>query len=442
VPLPEFRNNVITQFLNTFNSFTLELAMDYKIADISLADKGKLKIEWAESRMPVLMALRERYSKTKPLTGTHISCCLHVTKETAVLIKTLCSAGAEVSLCGSNPLSTQDDAAAAMVSEGAKVFAWRGNHEEYYWCVEQVLGFKPNITIDDGGDLVFTVHNKHPELFENIIGGCEETTTGIIRLKAMAAQNRLKYPIISVSEARTKSEFDSTWGVGQSTIDGILRATSILLAGQQVVVCGYGYVGVGIAKRAKGMGSRVTVCEVNPINALYASMEGFNVDKIENAAKYGDVFITATGCKHVITAEHMKTMKSGAILANSGHFTVEVATEQLEKLATAKRKINEHNVEYTLPDGKKLHLLAEGRLVNLVAADGSAPSVMDLSFANQFMAALRLKKEGASLQPAVHNISKEQDEEIARLKLATTGIEIDTLTKEQKTYLESCDEGT
>lgn len=416
--------------------------MDYKIKDINLAEQGKKKIEWAEAHMPVLMKIKERFKDSKPFKGLKIACCLHVTKETAVLMRTFKAAGAEVLLCGSNPLSTQDDAAAQMAKDGIGVFAWKANHDEYYWCIEQLLSAKPNITIDDGGDLVFRIHEKHTELVENIIGGCEETTTGINRLRAMEKDSKLLYPMISVSEARTKSEFDSTWGVGQSTMDGILRSTSILIAGKKVVVVGYGYVGVGVAKRARGLGALVTICDVDPINALYAAMDGFNVDKVSNAVKYGDIFVTATGCKNVITKEHFPNMKDGAVLSNVGHFNLEVLVKDLEELAVSKRQIRENNEEYTLANGKKLYLLGEGRLVNLVAAEGSAPSVMDLSFANQFMAALRIVNEHKEMTPKVYNITKEQDKEIARLKLESMGIEIDTLSEEQHAYLTGYAEGT
>jgi len=417
--------------------------LKFKVRDLSLADQGLLKIEWAESRMPVLMKLREKYSKEKPLSGVRIGGCLHITKETAVLVRTFMAAGAETAWCGCNPLSTQDDVAAALAKEGVAVFGWRGlSTEEYYWCIDQVIASEPNVTLDDGADLVVTIHEKKPEIIGGIIGGTEETTTGVHRLKAMAESGRLRYPIIAVNDAETKWDFDNVYGTGQSSLDGILRATNILLAGKNVVVAGYGHCGRGIALRAKGMGANVTVCEVDPIKALKAVMEGYRVMPMSEAAKIGDLFITATGCKDVIRGEHIKLMKDGAVLANAGHFNVEISVSELEEIAKSKREIRPNNVEYTLPDGRRIYLLAEGRLVNLVAAEGHPSEVLDMSFANQFMSVLRLVKGKEKLEPRVYEVPREQDLEIARLKLETMGVRIDDLTLEQERYLKSFEAGT
>lgn len=415
--------------------------MKYKVKDIKLAKQGRLNIEWAENHMPVMMELRKRYAKKKPLKGLRIAGCLHVTKETAVLVETLKMCGAQVAWSGCNPLSTQDDIAAALAKAGIPIFAWRENHKQYYWCIEQVLKIKPHITVDDGADLVFTIHKKRRDLIPHLIGGCEETSTGMVRIRAMEADGKLEYPIISVSDAQTKFEFDSKWGTGQSTVDGILRATNLLIAGKKVVVGGFGYVASGIAMRMKGMGAHVTVCEVDPVKALKAAMEGFNVTSMDDAVKFGDLFVTATGCKHVITTKHMRQMKDGAIVANSGHFNVEVDVEGLGKIAKKKRTIRPNNVEYTLPNGKKIFLLAEGRLVNISAAEGHPSSVMDMSFANQFLSVLRLSK-AKNLEPKVYTISKEQDNLIAGLKLRSMGMKFDRLSKEQEKYLCSWEEGT
>ena len=388
-----------------------------------MADKGNLKISWAESRMPVLMHLRKRYRETKPLRGVKIAGCLHVTKETGVLARTLKDAGADVAWCGCNPLSTQDDVAAALAKEGISVYAWRGlSTEEYYWCIEQVLKIEPNITLDDGADLVFTLHKK------------------VHRLRAMANDGNLKYPLIAVNDAETKWEFDNVHGTGQSSLDGIIRSTNILIAGKNVVVSGYGHCGRGIGNRAKGLGAHVIVTEVDPINALKARLEGFEVMKMADAAKIGDVFITATGSKNVINGEHMRLMKDGAILANAGHFNVEVSVEDLEKIADSKRLMRPNNVEYVV-DGKRLYLIGEGRLVNLAAAEGHPSEVMDMSLSNQFLSILHLS-ENRSLEPKVHDISEKQDQMVAKIKLKTMGIEIDELTEGQKKYISSYDEGT
>ncbi len=423
-----------------------ELKGVYKVKDLSLADEGLKQIRWAESRMPVLMALREKYSKTKPFKGFRIAGCLHVTKETAVLIKTFVECGAEVSWSGCNPLSTQDTIAAALAKQGISIFAWNGmSVDEFYWAIEQTLNIKPNLTLDDGADLIFTIHSKHPELIPDIIGGTEETTTGVKRLRAMAEAGALKYPIIAVNDAETKWDFDNVYGTGQSTLDGILRATSVLIAGKNVVVAGYGHCGKGVAMRARGLGANVIVTEVRPIAALKATLDGFTVMPMKEAAKIGDIFITATGVKDVITEEHFKVMKDGAIVCNTGHYDVEINLVQLKKMAKSIKEIRNNVEEYLLKDGRRIFVLAKGRLVNLVAAEGHPSEVMDMSFANQFMAQLRLVelfKKGKKLEPKVYEIPAEQDEEIAELKLKTMGIKIDKLTKEQKAYIKDYSAGT
>jgi adenosylhomocysteinase len=414
-----------------------------KVKDQALAEQGKLKIDWAEAHMPVLMKIREEFERTKPFNGLIIGACLHVTKETAVLVKTLKAGGAIVALCGSNPLSTQDDVAAALVEEGINVFAWRGlNNEEYYWCVDQVLGLKPNITLDDGADLISTVHSKKQELLENVYGGQEETTTGVIRLRAMDKDGALKYPIIAVNDTPTKRMFDNVYGTGQSTIDGILRATSMMITGKNFVVCGYGYCSGGIAKRAKGMGANVIVTEVDPTKALQAVMDGFRVMPLEEAAKIGDIFVTATGNKNVMRKEHFEKMKDGVVLANSGHFNVEICISDLEALSKTKRKIRENVEEYTLKNGRKIYLLAEGRLVNLAAAEGHPSEVMDMSFSNQALCCEFIVKNHKNLEAKVHDVPKEIDGKVARLKLESMEIRIDNLTSEQVKYLSSWEEGT
>ncbi len=389
------------------------------------------------------MKLRALYSKKKPLSAFKIAGCLHVTKETAVLVETFKAAGAQVSWSGCNPLSTQDDVAAALDANDVEVFAWRGlSPKEYYWSIDQTLKINPQLTLDDGADLIFTVHKKHTEYIKGLEGGTEETTTGIHRIRAMAKDGKLKYPIIAVNDAETKSDFDNVYGTGQSAIDGVIRATNVLFSGKNVIISGFGHCGKGLSSRARGLGSNVIVTEVDPIQALRARMEGFSVMPMEEAAKVGDIFITATGCKNVITKEHFAKMKEGAILANAGHFNVEVAIDELEKIAKKKREMRADNVEYTLPDGKKIYALAEGRLVNLSAAEGHPSEVMDMSFANQFLSILKLAKDGKSLAPDVYEIPRSQDEEVARLKLDSMGIEIDSLTVEQKQYLTGWEEGT
>jgi len=407
----------------------------FKVKDLKLAEQGRRQIEWAESKMPVLMKIRERFKSEKPLEGLKVSACLHVTKETAVLMKTLIAGGAEVALSASNPLSTQDEVAAALVEEGISVYAWRGQSEEdYFNCIGLSLKHKPDITMDDGGDLTVKAHMDG--YAEEVIGGTEETTTGVLRLKAMEKQGVLKYPIIAVNDAHTKYLFDNRHGTGQSTIDGIMRATNVLLAGKNVVVAGYGWCGKGIAMRAKGMGANVIVTEVNPLRALEAVMDGFRVMPMEKAAEVGDIFITATGNINVIRGEHMIKMKSGAILANSGHFNVEINLKDLESLATSKRKIRPNVDEYTLKNGRKLYLLCEGRLVNLAAAEGHPSEVMDMSFSNQALSVEYLARKGKELKPAVYKVPEFIDVEVARLKLKSLGIEIDKLTKEQEEYIQ------
>ena len=419
--------------------------MKHKVKNLELAERGKLKIEWAEKHMPVLMLFREKYSKENPFKGLRIGAVLHVTKETAVLVKSLLDCGAdEVVLAGSNPLSTQDDVAAALVEYGIRVYAWRGqSSNEYYWCLKQVVESKPDIVLDDGADLHALLHKEYPQYASRIIGGTEETTTGVIRLKVLEHGGLLKYPVIAVNNAYTKYLFDNRYGTGQSTFDGILRATNILIAGKIVVVAGYGWVGRGIAIRARGLGARrVIIVEINPIRALEAVFDGFEVMPMKEAARIGDIFITATGNKAVIRREHFEVMKDGAILANAGHFNVEIWIPDLESLAIQKRKIRENVIEYTLGDGRKFYLLAEGRLVNLVAAEGHPSEVMDMSFANQFAAVKYLYQNRGVVPSKVLNPPLEIDEYIARAKLKTMGIEIEKLTKEQEEYLRSWSLGT
>lgn len=418
----------------------------YKVKSLSLASEGRKKIEWAESRMPVLMALREKYSKTKPLKGFKIAGCLHVTKETAVLIETLHAAGAQVAWSGCNPLSTQDEIAAALAKNGIEIYAWHGqNVKEFYWSIEQTLKMKPNLTLDDGADLIFTVHNKYPHLAKNIIGGTEETTTGVHRLRAMSAAKKLLYPVIAVNDAETKWDFDNVYGTGQSSIDGILRATSVLLAGKNFVVAGYGHCGKGCAMRAAGLGANVIVTEVKATAALKATLDGFVVMPMDEAAKVGDIFITATGVKDVIVDRHFKNMKDGAIVCNTGHYDCEINIPQLTKLSKKKRTVRPNNEEYTLKNGRKVYLLAQGRLVNLAAAEGHPSEVMDMSFANQFMSQIRLvemHKKNVKIEPRVIDIPESQDQEIAKIKLRTMGYKIDKLTNEQVKYMNDYSAGT
>ncbi|MEM0096314.1 MAG: adenosylhomocysteinase [Candidatus Bathyarchaeia archaeon] len=412
------------------------------VRDENLAEKGFLQIEWASRHMPVLSQIKKRFSQEKPLKGVTLGACLHVTKETAVLIDAFLAGGAEVALCGSNPLSTQDEVAAALAQLGVHVFAWRGQTaDEYYWCIERVIDYKPLVTLDDGADLVSTIHSKRTEALSNVKGGTEETTTGVLRLKAMEKSGALKYAIIAVNDAYTKYLFDNRYGTGQSTIDGILRATNILLAGKNFVVCGYGWCGRGIALRARGMGANVIVTETNPLRALEAVMDGFRVMPISEAAEIGEIFVTATGNINVIRKEHMQKMRDGAILANSGHFNVEISLKDLKELAVSKRLIRQNLEEYTLRDGRKLYLLAEGRLVNLAAAEGHPSEVMDMSFANQALCVEYLVKS-ERMPPRVYQVPKEIDEAVAKLKLEAMHVKIDTLTEEQKKYLSTWELGT
>ena len=416
---------------------------NYDVKDMSLAEAGRQRIEWAYREMPVIHIIRERFTGEKPLKGIRISGCLHITTETANLALTLKAGGADVALCASNPLSTQDDVAAALVEYGIPTNAIKGEDEKtYYKHINTALDSKPQITIDDGADLVTTIHTKRSDLIANVIGGAEETTTGIIRLRSMYQAGQLKYPMIAVNDAETKHLFDNRYGTGQSTIDGITRATNILWAGKKVVVCGYGWTGRGVTMRARGLGSHVIVIEVEPVRALEAVMEGFQVMPLMEASKVGDIFITVTGDKNVIDKAHFQVMKDGAILANSGHFNSEINIPALEAMAKKKRTIRSFVEEYTLKDGRCLYLLGEGRLINLAAAEGHPASVMDMSFANQALCAEYMVKNKGKLEIKVHPVPEEIDKEVARLKLRAMGMAIDTLTAEQRKYLASWEEGT
>ncbi len=418
--------------------------MKYDVKDLALADKGKLRIEWAGREMPVLKKIRERFEREKPLAGIKIGACLHVTTETANLMDVLKAGGAEVALCASNPLSTQDDVAAALVKYyEIPVFAIRGeDRDTYYAHIKAVLDIEPHITMDDGADLISTLHAEFPERTAKVIGGTEETTTGVIRLRAMAKDGALKYPVIAVNDALTKHLFDNRYGTGQSTIDGILRATNRLLAGSIFVVAGYGWCGRGVAMRARGMGARVIVTEVDPLKALEAVMDGFDVMPMEEAAEKGDFFCTLTGDIHVIRKEHFLKMKDGAIVANSGHFNVELDLDGLKEVSTEVRRVREHVDEYTLVNGRKIYVLAEGRLVNLAAAEGHPSAVMDMSFANQALCAEYLVKHGKELENKVYKVPQEIDQAVAEMKLSAMGIRIDRLTPEQEKYLSSWEMGT
>ena len=416
---------------------------NYDIKDPTLAEEGKLRIEWAGKEMPVIRIIEQRFAKEKPLEGVRISACLHITTETANLALALKEGGADLVLCASNPLSTQDDVTAALVDYDIPVNAIKGeDNETYYRHIITALEHKPHLTMDDGADLVSTFHQKRAEFEYDVFGGTEETTTGVIRLRNMAKAGKLGYPIIAVNDAQTKHFFDNRYGTGQSTIDGITRATNILWAGRKVVVCGYGWCSKGIAKRAQGLGAQVIVTEVNPILALEAAMDGYQVMKLAEACKIGEIFITATGDKNVIDKAHILQMKDGAILANSGHFNVEINISALEGMAKSKRRVRPSVDEYTLDDGKRIHLLGEGRLINLAAAEGHPASVMDMSFANQALCLEYLAKMRGKLEPEVYSVPQEIDEEVGRLKLASMGITIDSLTEEQNEYLESWESGT
>jgi len=416
----------------------------HDVKDLSLAPNGVVRITWADRHMPVLAAIRDRFEVDQPLAGYRIAACLHVTSETANLMRTLKAGGADVVLCASNPLSTQDDVAAALVDEfDVAVFAIKGeDNDTYYRHIEAAVDHKPQLTMDDGADVIGVLHSHRREQLGDILGGMEETTTGVIRLKALERDGALGFPVIAVNDANTKHMFDNRYGTGQSTIDGIIRATNVLLAGATFVVCGYGWVGKGVALRARGMGAHVIVTEVDPLRALEATMDGFAVQPMSKAVESGDIFCTATGDKSVITREHMKRMKDGAILANTGHFNVEIEIPALRQLATETRKAREFVEEFELEGGKKLYLVADGRLVNLSAAEGHPASVMDMSFANQALSAEYVVMNAADLERRVYPVPTEIDSEIARLKLETMGVELDVLSEEQAKYLASWDEGT
>ncbi len=418
--------------------------MNYEVKDLALAERGQNRIEWASNWMPVLGLIKERFGRERPLAGIRISACLHVTTETANLVLALKAAGAEVRLCASNPLSTQDDVAAALVkNHQIEVFAIKGEDSQtYYRHILAAIEHGPMITMDDGADLVTTILTQRTELADSVIGGTEETTTGVIRLRSMAEQGMLRYPIISVNDANTKHLFDNRYGTGQSTLDGIIRATNLLIAGTRLVVCGYGWCGRGIAMRARGLGAHVIVTEVDPIRALEAVMDGYQVMPMAQAAKVGNVFITVTGNKNVIAREHIAAMPDRSMLANSGHFNVEIDIPGLEEMAIRKRTVREFVEEYTLGDGRRIFLLGEGRLINLASAEGHPAAVMDMSFANQALSVEYLVRNRGRLEKRVHAVPPEVDREIARLKLAAMGIEIDSLTTEQQAYLQAWSEGT
>jgi len=417
---------------------------NYDVKDIGLADRGLLKIEWAGSEMPVLKLIQERFRRERPLEGLRLSACLHVTSETANLAVVLKDGGADIVLCASNPLSTQDDVAAALAGEhGIPTYAIKGEDEKtYYQHIEAALANRPNLTMDDGADLVTVLHTQKPELLQNVVGGTEETTTGVIRLKAMANDGALKFPVIAVNEAMTKHFFDNRYGTGQSTLDGVIRATNILLAGKNIVVVGYGWCGRGVASRAKGMGANVIVTEVDPVRAIEALMDGFQVMKLTEAAAKADIVITVTGNLNVVDAEHVAALKDGAIVCNSGHFNDEINIPAIDGQTKAKRKVRDMVEEYQLNNGRRLYILAEGRLINLAAAEGHPAAVMDMSFANQALAAEYMVKNSSELKNQVYVVPEEIDREIARLKLEAMGVTIDALTEEQKKYLASWDQGT
>ena len=416
---------------------------NYTVADLKLADEGALRVDWARSRMPVLAALRAQAEIDQPLAGMRVAGCLHVTKETAVLIETIEAAGAKISWSGCNPLSTQDDVAAWLAREGYSVHAWHGQSvEDFYWCIDKTLEFKPTLTLDDGADLIVRVHGEKSEFAETVIGGTEETTTGVHRLRAMAAAGDLKYPVLAVNDAITKWDFDNVYGTGQSTIDGIIRSTSVLIAGKTFVVAGYGHCGRGLAMRARGMGANVIITEIDPLPGLRAVMDGFRVMKMDEAAPLGDIFCTATGMKDVIVGRHMDMMKDGVLLSNTGHYDCEINIAELKERSVSMRTIRPENDEYTLANGNTIHLLADGRLVNLAAAEGHPSEVMDMSFANQFLSLYRLAAESDQLEAQVYDISLEQDMGLAKTKLETLGFSIDELTQEQITYSTDYTAGT
>ena len=415
--------------------------MNYRIKDPKLAEEGKRKIDWAQVHMPVLLNLKKKLLAKSPLMGVKFAGCLHVTKETGVLIRTLRDLGADLTWCGCNPLSTQDDVAAALVDEGVSIYASRGvSNEQYYDDIHSAMGIKPNVTIDDGADLTVEMHNSGN--LSEVYGGTEETTTGVVRLRAMEKNGKLKYPIMAVNDAETKHDFDNVYGTGQSALDGIIRATNILISGKNVVVSGYGHVGKGIARRAAGLGANVIITEIEPIAALKAKLDGYSVLPMASAAMTGDLFITTTGCKDVIREEHFLKMKNGTILANAGHFNVEISIDTLKSSSVKVKQINQNTTEYELKKGNKLYLIGEGRLVNLVAAEGHPSEVMDMSFANQLLSAIKLIQLKGSLSSAVYDIERSQDQQIAKAKLESMDINIDTLTEDQHTYLTGFSEGT
>jgi adenosylhomocysteinase len=420
------------------------VAPRFDVKELALAPEGALRIDWADRQMPVLRAIRERFARERPLAGLRISACLHVTSETANLVRTLAAGGADVVLCASNPLSTQDDVAAALVAEhGVAVYAIRGERPEtYYAHIDAACDHRPQLAMDDGADVIGVLHAARREQLGDVLGGTEETTTGVLRLRALEADGALAFPVVAVNEARTKHLFDNRYGTGQSTIDGILRATNLLLAGRTVVVAGFGWCGRGVAMRAKGMGARVVVGEVDPLRALEAVMEGYEVMPLLRAAELGDVFVTATGGKHVLGREHFARMKDGAVLANAGHFNVELDLPALRSLAVESRRAREGVEGFVLADGRTLYLVAEGRLVNLAAAEGHPAAVMDMSFANQALAAEYVVRHAGELERHVYAVPAEIDQQVAGLKLATLGVELDELTDEQRRYLSSWDEGT
>ena len=420
-----------------------ETAVEHDIKDIDLAREGSLRSEWAEREMPVLREIRERFAKEKPLAGVKIAGCLHITSETSNLVTTLVAGGAEVRMCASNPLSTQDDIAADLVAAGVPTFAIRGEDgATYNRHLASALDTGPHLTLDDGADLVAMLHGPRTDLLSDMIGGMEETTTGVIRLRALAGQGKLRFPVISVNDSDTKHMFDNRYGTGQSTLDGIIRATNLLIAGKTVVIVGYGWCGRGFADRAQGMSTHTIVCEVDSVRALEAVMDGHRVMTMDEAAKIGDVFVTLTGCINALDRHHIENMKDGAIIANSGHFNVEINLQALEEMTEAKRRVRESVDEHTLENGRRIYLLGEGRLINLAAAEGHPASVMDLSFSNQALAAEYMVMKQGTLEPGVYNLPKEIDQEIARLKLGSMGMAFDTLTDEQAEYLASWELGT
>ena len=417
---------------------------NYDVADLSLAEAGQARIEWADAQMPVLATIRERFEREKPLEGITVAACLHVTTETANLVRTLLAGGADVGLCASNPLSTQDETAAALVDRyGAEVHAIHGEDTDtYYRHIDSVAAKRPQITMDDGADVISVIHGRRTDLIDGLIGGTEETTTGVIRLRALEAEGKLAFPIVAVNEAQTKHLFDNRYGTGQSTLDGILRATNVLMAGRVVVIFGYGWCGKGVAMRAKGAGAQVVVCEIDPLRALEARMDGFEVMPGREAAAKGDVFISVTGGRDALAADHFEVMKDGAIVANAGHFDVEINIDDLRRLSSSSREARPYVEQFEMADGRRINLLADGRLVNLASAEGHPAAVMDMSFANQALSAEYLVRHGAELDKRVYVVPEEIDREIARLKLESMNVEIDTLTPAQDEYLHSWDQGT